>query len=169
MRGCVVSGGSWGKTRVLEAWSRLWWKNGIASYSWGWWWQEANETECPVLHVGCGVLGGQGRLGTLFHSLLDLVAANPWITVESFTHWATGSFKINSPPSQHFWQVPLCLCSRLQNWSYASVIKQWNLLIYPLNQRHPCAFSWPIESHLLAASSQCFKNRPPPWDKPRTA
>ena len=30
-----------------------------------------------MLHVGCGVLGGQGRLGTLFHSLLDLVAANP--------------------------------------------------------------------------------------------
>lgn len=39
-----------------------------------------------MLHVGCGVLGGQGRLGTLFHSLLDLVAANPWVTVESFTH-----------------------------------------------------------------------------------
>ena len=39
-----------------------------------------------MLHMGCGVLAGQGYLGTLFHSLMDLMATNPWITVESFTH-----------------------------------------------------------------------------------
>lgn len=35
-------------------WSRLCERMGLVFYSWGWWWQEANETEYPVLHVGCG-------------------------------------------------------------------------------------------------------------------
>ena len=123
----------WRKIREDWGFRSLAFNERMDSYSWGSRWQEADETECCAVFNYGVFWKGKGHLGIQFHNLLDLVGISWWVVGESFTHQATGASKINYSPSHNFWQVPLCFCSRLQNWSYAPLIKQWSLFIYTLN------------------------------------